>query len=350
MRGQVRAPIFDGHNDFSEKLDTGTERIDGSRFFSRHDEGHIDLPRAKEGGFSGGLFAVFVEPPPPAGVESTSSAMRPNLSPVECKRARSVTLKRLGFLKELEKLDPSAITVAQSVADIQAAMKRGALAMVLHLEGAEAVEPGLGNLEAYYALGLRSIGIVWSRENAFGFGVPFRFPGSPDSGPGLKDAGKALVRACNDRGILVDLSHLNEKGFWDVAALSSKPLVASHSCVHALCPSPRNLTDRQLDAIGESDGIVGINFSVMFLRPDGEKNVDTPLSTIAKHFRYIADRIGVDHVGMGSDFDGTVIPAALGDVAGLPRLLAELEAQGFGDDELEKIAYKNWLRVLAATW
>ena len=112
----------------------------------------------------------------------------------------------------------------------------GNLAAVLHIEGAEAIDPELEALEVFYAAGLRSLGPVWSRPNVFGHGVPFRFPSSPDTGPGLTDAGKELVRACNRLRIMLDLTHLNEAGFWDVAALTDAPLVATHSNVHALCP------------------------------------------------------------------------------------------------------------------
>src|SRR5262249_45235509 len=149
------------------------------------------------------------------------------------------------------------------------------------------IDPGLDLLEVYYAMGLRSVGPVWSRPNDFGEGVPYLFPHSPDTGPGLTDAGKALVRACNQLGIVVDVSHLNEKGFWDIAASSSAPLVATHSNAHALTPTPRNLTDRQLDAIKESGGIVGVNFAVGFLRADGRELADTQMERIVAHFRYL---------------------------------------------------------------
>jgi membrane dipeptidase len=135
-------------------------------------------------------------------------------------------------------------------------------------------------LDLLYAAGLRSLGIVWSRPNAFGHGVPFKFPSSPDTGPGLTEAGRELVRACNERRILIDLSHLNEKGFWDVAGLSTAPLVATHSNAHSVCPHARNLTDRQLDAIRESGGMVGLNFATAFLRPDGSMNADTDRKSV----------------------------------------------------------------------
>jgi membrane dipeptidase len=197
---------------------------------------------------------------------------------------------------------------------------------------------------------MRSLGLTWSRPNAFATGVPFGFPGSPDQGPGLTDAGRALVRACGELRILVDVSHLNARGFWDVAELSEAPLVASHCGAHALCPSPRNLTDDQLRAIGASGGLVGINFHVGFLRADGADDADTPLSTIAAHAAHVAEIAGVDAVALGSDFDGATMPEAVGDVAGLPAVLDALRDAGFADAELEQVAWRNWRRVLNATW
>src|SRR5690606_27946292 len=148
------------------------------------------------------------------------------------------------------------VRICRSVADVRACMQQGALAAVLHVEGAEAIDADLYMLDVLHLAGLRSLGPVWSRPDVFGLGVPFRFPASPDIGPGLTEAGRALVRACNRLRILIDLSHLNEAGFWDVARLSDAPLVATHSNAHALCAASRNLTDRQLDAIRESGGVV----------------------------------------------------------------------------------------------
>ena len=165
----------------------------------------------------------------------------------------------------------------------------------------------------------------------------------------MTEAGKDLVRECNRLGTLIDLSHLNERGFWDVAELSEAPLVATHSNAHALCPASRNLTDRQLDAIRDSDGIVGVNFAVAFLREDGGESEDTPLETIVRHVDYLVERVGIDRVGFGSDFDGAKVPKELGDVSGLPKLLAALRAAGYDETALEKLAHRNWIRVLRAT-
>ena len=160
------------------------------------------------------------------------------------------------------------LRVARTTADLDG----DGVVAVLHLEGAEPIGTALHELEVLHAAGLRSLGLVWSRRNAFATGVPFGFPGSPDQGPGLTDAGRALVRACGELGIVIDLSHLNERGFWEVADLSDAPLVASHSNAHVLCASPRNLTDDQLRAIGERGGLVGINFFPGFLRADGAED------------------------------------------------------------------------------
>ena len=205
-------------------------------------------------------------------------------------------------------------------------------------------------LDVLYAAGLRTLGPVWSRSNIFGHGVPFRFPSSPDTGDGLTDFGQALIRRCNEMRILIDLSHINEKGFWDVAKLSGAPLVATHSNAHALCPASRNLTDKQLAAIRETGGLVGVNYAVSFLREDGRRDADTPLDTVVDHIAYLIEHLGEDGVGLGSDFDGAMIPVGIGSAAGLPNLVAAMRKRQFGEPLVEKICFENWLRVLERTW
>jgi len=269
-------------------------------------------------------------------------------APIGPEIAAATTSQAAGRLLGLER--DGHLRIVRTIADLDAAREDGVLAAVMHHEGAEAIDPGLQALELWYAAGLRSLGPVWSRPNAFAHGVPFMFPASPDTGPGLTAAGRRLVRRCAELGIAVDLSHLNEAGFWDVARLDGAPLIASHSGVHALCASTRNLTDAQLDAIAASGGLVGIVFAAPFIRADGADDADTPLAAIVAHVRYAADRIGVEHVALGSDFDGATVPDELGDVAGLPRLLDALAAAGFTEDEVRAIAWDNWRRVLARAW
>jgi membrane dipeptidase len=344
--------IFDGHNDTLLTLYL-RERGPVASFFTRSDQGHIDLPRAREGGFGGGFFAVWVPPERahdtggvPLGVsqQPTRSA---GLDPTYSLR---VALGMAAILFRIEAQSHGQLRVIRTVGEIERCLADGSIGAILHFEGAEAIDPELNALEVLYQAGLRSLGIVWSRPNAFAEGVPFEFPSSPDTGPGLTEAGKELVRACNRLGVMLDLSHLNEKGFWDVAALTDAPLVATHSNVHALCPSARNLTDRQLAAIKESDGMVGLNYHVGFTRADGERNPDTPLELYVDHLDYLVSHLGIDRVGLGSDFDGCTIPTAIGDVTGQPKLLAAIAARGYDDASLRKIAHENWQRVLRKTW
>lgn len=337
-------PIFDGHNDALTAEDH-RDLAGGRR------EGHLDLPRMRKGGMRGGIFAVFTPSPEEearrtifGGVGTREPLAKPVPQEVAAAHATAVA----GRLQRLER--EGQVRVARTIADVDAAHDDPGSppVAVLHLEGAEAIDPELEALDHWHAAGLRSLGPVWSRTNAFAHGVPFAFPSSPDTGPGLTDAGRALVGRCAELGILVDLSHMNEAGFWDVARLEPGPLVASHSGAHALCAASRNVTDPQLDAIASSGGLVGIVFATAFLRPDFGDTPDTPLSLIVNHVRYVAERIGPAHVALGSDFDGATVPAELGDAAGLPKLVDALRGASFAEDDLEAICWRNWRRVLDA--
>ncbi len=346
-------PVFDGHNDVLLKLlsmgGPAPERI----FLEGTPKGHLDLPRARKGGFAGGFFAIF---PPPLGRGMDISGPPPGAGenaglPSELSRtdASQSTLAMASILFRLERASEGALTVCRNAGDIRSAMQRGSIAALFHIEGAEAIDPDLHMLEVLHAAGLRSIGPVWSRRNIFGEGVPFRFPSSPDTGDGLTDAGKALVKACNRLKILVDLSHLNEKGFRDVAALTDAPLVATHSNVHAICPSARNLTDWQLGAIRESGGMVGLNFATGFLREDGRMISNTGTVIMLRHIDALLEALGEDGVGFGSDFDGALVSASIRDVTGLPRLIDAILEHGYGRALVEKIAWRNWVGLLERT-
>lgn len=338
-------PVFDGHND-------ALTREDHALIGAGRPDGHLDLPRMREGGVRGAIFAVFA----PSENEIWEPVSRDDgvleieyASELPHRVAAAFAACAAGRLVALERHGD--VRLGRTTDDLDRAERDdGPPAAILHLEGAEAIDPGLEALELWYSAGLRSLGPVWSRPNQFAHGVPFISPSSPDTGPGLTAAGRELVKRCAELGVLADLSHLNQAGFWDITGLEVGPLVASHSAVHRLCPTSRNLTDRQLDAIGESGGLVGIVFACPFLREDFADDANTPLELIARHAAYVAERIGVEHVGLGSDFDGATIPAALGDVAGVPRLLSALSKAGFNDGDLTKIAWGNWRRVLGDWW
>lgn len=351
----AKAPVFDGHND-SVQLLPPTDQSNAAPFLEGKSSGHVDLPRARKGNFSGGLFALFVEPDPETATEhdrltvtesgyhvSTPPAIRPA-------HAQRVTDELLERLTHLVSSSNGQVRIVESVEEIRAGLREEVMSIVIHFEGAAAIDPSLGNLEQYYETGLRSLGLVWSRPNAFGTGVPFQYPASPDTGPGLTDAGRELVRDCNDLGIVVDFAHINEQGFWDAASVTTDPVVVSHAGVHSICPSTRNLSDEQLTAIGDSDGIVGVTFDVSNIRPDGNLDAETDLGVLVDHIEYIIDHVGIDNVGFGSDFDGATIPNEITDVAGLPRLIERLSRRGYTESETRKITMENWLRVLDETW
>jgi membrane dipeptidase len=348
-------PVFDGHNDLVLKLaKAGPARTD--LWLRGAGAGHLDLPRMRTGGFAGGLFAVWVPSPDTGDLEKLHLLMDappydlalPDL--IDHHAAQPVALEMLGQLLWLERVSGGSFRWCRTAADIRAAMAEGVIAGVLHFEGAEAIGPDLDALHLFHAMGLRSLGPVWSRPTIFGHGVPFRFPSSPDTGPGLTDVGRALVRECNGLKILIDLSHLNEAGFRDVARLSDAPLVATHSNAHAVTPSSRNLTDGQLRAIGESGGIVGLNLATVFLRPDGRESPEMTLDPVKRHIAHLLAVAGEDHVGIGSDFDGATVPKDIAGVGGLPVLIAAMRGMGLGEALIAKLAHGNWLRVLERTW
>jgi membrane dipeptidase len=334
-------PTFDGHNDTLLVLLENVERDFGSRL----SHGHIDAVRAREGGLVGGLFAMYTPARSSfvAGEPSAVLASRAPVGPIDPADALHTTLRMFALLRRLEAAGH--LRVCLSADEIEAARREGILAAVPHIEGAEAILD-IDVLEALHALGLRSLGPVWSRPNAFATGVPFAYPSSADIGPGLTAAGRALVDACDRLRILLDVSHLNERGFWELLDRSERPVVASHSNVHAICASSRNLTDAQLDALAERDGLVGLNFATAFLRPDGASGADVPLEVMVRHLDHLVARMGEDRVGLGSDFDGATMPAEIADASGLPKLWAALQAHGWSAELIEKVAYRNWLALL----
>lgn len=341
-----RFPVFDGHNDLLLRLWIEQHHTPVEQVFRGLTGGHLDFTRMQQAGFAGGLFAVFVPPARyVAGQRGISLADAQALhDPLH------ISHQQIDLFYRMVEASQGKMAVCHSVREIEQCLQNGTIALVLHIEGADALDAELTRLDAFTGRGVRSIGPFWNLPNAFGEGVNGQFPGSPDTGPGLNEAGKALIRACNQQRIMIDLSHMNERAFWDTAALSTAPLVATHSNAHALCPQPRNLTDAQLEAIAASDGLVGVNFGTAFLRADGKRNGNTSLTKIFQHIEYLLTKLGEDRVAFGSDFDGIDLPDELGDVTGLPRLMAVLAMSGVSQAQAEKLAWRNWLRVLKMTW
>lgn len=348
-------PVIDGHNDFVQRL-IEDPAARAEIWANGKGQGHLDLARMQAHGFAGGFFAVWIHSADRIDGATRTAMMQappydlPLPEEVGLPEAQVQALEQFGALLWMERASAGKFRWVRTAAQFREAMAAGVVAGILHMEGAEAIDEDLDALHVFHAMGMVSLGPVWSRTTAFGHGVPFAFPASPDTGPGLTDAGKRLVAECNRLRILIDLSHLNEAGFWDVARLSDAPLVATHSNAHALCPSTRNLTDRQLDAIRDSDGMVGVNFGAAFLREDGMRRGDCGLDPILRHLDYLMARLGEGRVGLGSDFDGTLIPEALGGAQGLPGLLQALADRGYDRPLIERLAHGNWLAAMGRTF
>ncbi len=349
----MTAPItfFDGHNDFLLRLMFAADQREAF-WLGDASKGHLDLSRMKQAGFAGGLFAIFVPPvssgPPPdfAKLMANPPYDLPMPPLMDHRQAQPVAMTMAGLLHWMQRAAQNDFAVCRSPADVRAAIGKDIIAGVMHMEGAEAIGPDLDALYLFHDMGLRSLGPVWSRPTIFGHGVPMKFPASPDIGDGLTNRGKDLVRLCNDLGIMIDLSHMNQAGFDDVAKVSRRPLVATHSNAYAHSASPRNLTDRQLEQIKDSDGMVGFNYATFYINSDGTASDDMGWDPILRHLDHLIEKLGEDRVGLGSDFDGCIVPKLIGDVTGVPHLLAALSAHGYTDSLVEKLAKENWLKCL----
>ena len=333
-------PVFDGHNDALLRLWQGG-RAGLTDRFKVAGEGHLDLVRAQSGGLVGGFFAMF---PPPAGKFKMPGFQPPYDFPLppmmDQGEALKIVIELAGIAAHLDRA--GLLRLCRNRSEIDMSVADGVMAAILHMEGAEAIDADLLVLETLYAAGLRSLGPVWSRPTIFGHGVPFRYPSDGDIGSGLTEAGKRLIAACAEMRIIVDTSHLNMAGFDDIAS-AGLPLVATHSNAHAVSHGSRNLTDRQLQAIGETGGMVGLNYGTMLLRPDGRAAPEGALEHAVTHLAYMIEQAGEDHVGLGSDFDGAPMPDKLQSAADLPNLVQVMRERQFGEALIWKICNGNWL-------
>ncbi len=318
-------PILDGHQDFITAIPNQDRD-----FLTESERGHVDLPRAERGGLGGTFVSIWL---------SDQRAEH-----------NAVGYSLLEMNDYLRICDRSAgqVRAVRTTAELDAALDEGAFAGIIHFEGADPFSYSLKELRVFYEAGLRSLGITWSRPTIFGYGVMFR---DPQPKGGLTDAGFALVEECKRLGILLDVSHLNPAGFWDLHRVMDRPFVATHSSVKAISPHVRNLDDGQIRAIAEKDGTIGINFALSFLRPDMDRqNDDVPLDLVVSHFEHVINLVGDRHVSFGSDYDGTSVPRELKDAAHLPVLLREFKRRGWSDDRIERVCNGNFRRVLKAVW
>lgn len=315
-------PIIDGHTDYLLSL-----MHSGRSFVEETNQGHVDLPRAKRGNIGAMLSAVFLP----------NSELPHN--------ALIGTLRMVDLLKRTVAESNGAMRQVYSYQDLVDCLDSGVFGAILHYEGAEAIDPEFAVLRLSYELGLRSLGFTWSRPNIFAEGV-----GPENHGHGLTGLGKELVRQCNRLGILIDVSHLNEPGFWDVIETSEKPFVASHSNVKAICDHERNLTERQIKALAEKGGLMGLNYCVAFLVDGAETGADVSLGQMVDHIEHVVQLVGIDYIALGSDYDGARVPDGVKDASYDMNLVEELSKRGFTDDQIAKICRDNWLRVLKEVW
>lgn len=344
-------PVFDGHQDILSQLSCAVQGT-AEQLFLDHPDFHINREKCRQGHWRGGFFAMWVESPT-GGVDinrmmSQEAYDVPLPAPLDQRYALSSVVNQAAILLRLQAMD--VLQICTSAAQLRDTFCSRKLAAVMHLEGCDAIDEEFHALELLHAAGLRSLGPVWSRPTIFAEGVPFRFPSTPDTGGGLTELGQELIVQCNEKGILVDLSHINLAGFDDVAKLSCHPLVATHSNVHALCDHARNLTDAQLEAIAASKGLVGVNFACAFLRKDGKMSTDTSVDLILRHLDYLLEKLGEEGVAIGSDFDGARVPDAIADAAGLPVLVDAMLEHGYGRSLVNRICSENWLSLIERTW
>lgn len=258
----------------------------------------------------------------------------------EYKPERSLkrVLQLIDFFHQQLAQNSQYVRLVRRMMDITKAIQSGQIAALLSVEGGEPVEGDLAYLRILYRLGVRSLGLTWNQRNQLADGV-----GERETQGGLTLYGRAVVQEMNRLGMLIDVSHMSEAGFWDVIQETQHPVIASHANCYALVPHPRNLTDDQITALANVGGVVGITFVPEFLAEDDKAIV----TRVLDHIDHVTQLVGVDHVGIGSDFDGTetTLPG-LEDVTRLPQLTEGLLKRGYSGEEIQKIMGGNFLRVL----
>lgn len=242
------------------------------------------------------------------------------------------------FERQMKKYDKELVQV-KTKEDIETVKNENKIGCLLTIENGEAIENKLENVDYFYAKGVRLMSITWNEDNLLGCGA------STKQDNGLTEFGKQYIKKLNNKKIIVDVSHSSQNTFWDTMKVSERPVVATHSCCYSLCQHPRNLKDEQIKAIARNGGIIGICYCTAFL---SETEIAST-KEIAKHIAYVTNLVGIEYVGLGSDFDGLEkenIPTDLKNIGQIDNLIQALENIGFYQNEIEKIMGENWTRVL----
>ncbi len=319
--------ILDTHNDTMMKVvddETWLPKVnlgEGTSF-------HIDIPKLKKGGLNIPFFAAFNE-----GYDENTD------------RRISRTLALINALYFTEEKNPDTFKIARNLKDIVDIVNDGKISAVPTIEGAYSLDNdnSLELLHQYNDLGIKAIGLTWNYSNKLGEGVSKIYGDkakTPSSG-GLTELGEKIVLEMNKLGIIVDVSHMDDATFWDIIKISTSPVIASHSGVDNIKNHNRNLTDKQLRALSDNGGVISIVFYPGFLK-DG----DVYISDMVDHIDYVVKLIGIDHVGIGSDFDGARMPKNLKDSSEMYKIREELLKRNYSKIDIEKILGKNILRVL----
>ncbi len=292
----------------------------------------VNFEKMKAGGAMAQFFAMFLPPP---GAEKWMKLEKPIDD-------EDYLAKLSAALKRNVAANSDIIAMAHNAEELLANEKAGKMSAFLTIEDGRSVQGSMENLERYYDMGVRLISLTWNFKNCFGS------PNSSDPvimAEGLTDFGKDAVVRMQELGMLVDVSHLSDGGFMDVAKLAKVPFIASHSNCRALSPHQRNLTDEMIKILADKGGVSGINFGPGFLNED-TKAKDSTNELIVKHIKHFVNVGGSDCVGLGSDFDGIGGNLEVGSSDKVPMIWDLLHKEGFSDDLIEKIAWKNHFRVI----
>ncbi len=320
------ATVVDTHNDTMLRVIDRTTWLPANNIGNLLDNAQLDIPKMQAGGLDVAFFGSY-----------TSGYTQPG-------RSNSRLLALINALHWSQRMNEENFGLATSVNEIERLVKEGKSVGVPTIEGAYSLEEynAIELLRQYYDLGIRAVGLCWSNSNSLGEGVNERYvDGTPSEG-GLTELGVEVVKEMNRLGMIVDVSHMNEETFWDVIQVAEAPVMASHSNVWELYNHVRNLKDEQIIALANSGGIVQQNFYAGYLGPVGDRD----LKKLVDHIEYVVDLVGIDHVGLGSDFDGGGMPVDLPNASFYYRITEELVERGYKKAEIEKILGKNSLRVM----